>query len=224
MSKLLFACIVAAAAFAGPVRAADMAVKAPPAPVDPAYNWSGFYVGAHFGYLWGRTTVWDTGVLTDSGAPTNGVVGGILAGYNYQTGPLVFGVSADIGWSNAHGVGVNSNPVEAPNLYNINWTSHFLGQVGYANGPWMIFVAGGLAIMDFKFQNGEAATTATGAKFTGPSIGGGVAYQFNKNLFGVLQYLYDDYGNKTYTVGPGDFYKVAVTGSTLRAALDWRFP
>jgi opacity protein-like surface antigen len=159
MSKTLVACIVAAAFFAAPASAADMPVKAPvyKAPAaDPAYDWSGFYLGGHFGYLWGRTTILDNGVLTDSGAPTNGVVGGILAGYNYQTGPWVFGVSGDIGWSNAHGVGIAADIITTPNLYNINWTGHVLGQVGYATGPWMIFVTGGLAIMDFNLAQRRA--------------------------------------------------------------------
>jgi outer membrane immunogenic protein len=116
-----------------------MAVKAPPMtapPSGPAYDWSGFYVGAHVGYLWGRTTVWEDGVLTEPGAATNGGIGGILAGYNYQTGPWVFGVSADFGWTNAHGVGPPPpGSGSSPNQYNVNWTGHALGQVGYATAP-----------------------------------------------------------------------------------------
>jgi len=71
--------------------------NAPVAAVDPGYNWSGFYVGEHFGYLWGKTRVVDDGVLTESGAPTNGFAGGLFAGYNWQRGPFVFGVEQDAG-------------------------------------------------------------------------------------------------------------------------------
>jgi outer membrane immunogenic protein len=63
-----------------------MPVKAPRpvAAPPPVYNWTGFYVGGHVGYLWGRTHVEEDGVVTEDGVPTNGVVGGALAGYNWQ--------------------------------------------------------------------------------------------------------------------------------------------
>ena len=39
----------------GAVSAADLAVKAPIAPVvAPAYSWAGFYIGGNAGYSWGR--------------------------------------------------------------------------------------------------------------------------------------------------------------------------
>ena len=62
--------------------AADMPVKAPRpvAAPPPVYNWTGFYVGGHVGYLWGRTHVEEDGVVAEDGVPTNGVVGGALAG------------------------------------------------------------------------------------------------------------------------------------------------
>jgi outer membrane immunogenic protein len=87
--------------------AADMPVKAPaakPVPYIP-YHWSGLYIGGHVGYLWGRTSVEEDGVVTEPNGSTNGVIGGVLAGYNWQTGPWVFGLEGDIGWTNAHGTG-----------------------------------------------------------------------------------------------------------------------
>ena len=50
--------------------AADMPVKAPVAPVAIPYNWTGFYVGGHLGYFWGRTHVEEDGVVTEEGAHT----------------------------------------------------------------------------------------------------------------------------------------------------------
>ena len=88
--------------------AADMPVKAPRpvAAPPPVYNWTGFYVGGHVGYLWGRTHVEEDGVVTEDGVPTNGVVGGALAGYNWQYNQFVFGLEGDFGWTNANGTGV----------------------------------------------------------------------------------------------------------------------
>src|SRR2546428_314652 len=94
---------------AGTASAADQrlkqrVVKAPVA--APVLSWTGFYLGGHFGYLWGKTRVEENGVVTDPDASTNGVVGGVLGGYNVQITPsIVAGVEADFGWSNAHGNG-----------------------------------------------------------------------------------------------------------------------
>ena len=113
---------VAAVALAQAASAADLPVKAPPAPIVAApYNWSGFYLGGQFGYLWGRTRVEENGVLTEPDAKTNGAIGGLLAGYNWQTGPYVFGLEADASWSNAHGTGVAA---VIPNTYDLNWNAH----------------------------------------------------------------------------------------------------
>jgi outer membrane immunogenic protein len=97
MSRLSVAFIVAVSAIAltQVALAADMPLKAPiaKAPIAaPRYDWSGFYVGGHVGYLWGRTRVEEDGVVTEPGAPTDGVIGGVLAGYNWQNGPVVFGL------------------------------------------------------------------------------------------------------------------------------------
>src|SRR5258707_15247473 len=109
--------------------AADLPVKEPvykaPAAIV-AYNWSGFYVGGHIGYLWGKTRVEEDGVITEPGAKTNGIVGGVLAGVNWQTGPAVLGLEGDFGWTRAHGNGVVliTTTTQALNTYDLNWTSH----------------------------------------------------------------------------------------------------
>jgi outer membrane immunogenic protein len=217
--------------------AADMPVKAPVAPVAPVaipYNWTGFYVGGHVGYFWGRTHVEEDGEVVEDGAPTNGVIGGVLAGYNWQNGPLVLGLEGDFGWTNANGTGggtpapppVIVTVTQAPNTYDLNWTSHVRGRLGYAADRWLFFVAGGLAIADFEFHEGAITTTTTtipGGTYVGWSIGGGVEYAFTRNLIGRVEYLYDNFGHKDYTGVDGDPYRVSLTGQTLRGALAWKF-
>jgi outer membrane immunogenic protein len=71
MKKLLFAGFAALAFIsAGSANAADLPVrqayKAPPPVVAPAYNWSGFYIGGHFGGGWARSA-WDERSDFDSG-------------------------------------------------------------------------------------------------------------------------------------------------------------
>jgi outer membrane immunogenic protein len=204
-----------------------------PVMVDPAYNWSGFYVGGHVGGIWGRSRVFDDGVLTESGAPTNGVVGGILAGYNWQTGPVVLGIEGDFGWSNAqgHGTSVEDPPPpvvpRGPNTYNLRWDSHVVGKAGFASGRWLVFATGGVAIAGFDFQEGVVPPApppdSINKTYVGFSVGAGVEYAFTQNLLGRLQYIYDDFGGKNYVTVDGDTYRVNLTSQTLRGALSWKF-
>src|SRR5258705_13841990 len=82
-------CLAPLAALAADLPA-RMPVKAMPA-VAPAFSWTGFYVGAHVGYGWGTH---DTGVL-DGEPKSKGVLGGVQAGYKFQTGHVVLGREAD---------------------------------------------------------------------------------------------------------------------------------
>ncbi len=216
----------------GAASAADLAArpytKAPVMAVNPAYDWSGFYIGGHLGYLWGKTRVVDDGVLTEPGAPTNGVVGGVLAGYNWQSGPLVLGIEGDFGWTNAvgHGIATITTTTTTPNTYELHWTSHLVGKAGYAVGQWLLFATGGLSAADLTFIEGITTTTTTrapGGKYVGFSVGGGVEYAFTPNLLARLQYIYDDFGGKNYTAADGGIYRVSLTGQTLRGALSWKF-
>jgi outer membrane immunogenic protein len=199
--------------------AADMPVKAPVVKAHvaaPPYDWTGFYVGGHLGYLWGRTRVDDNGVVTEPGAKTDGVIGGVLAGANWQNGPFVLGLEGDFGWIHAHGVGVALLPPDLPNTYDLNWMSHLRGRGGHAFDNWLFFVAGGLAVADVAFHEGNAAALANnanpGGKYFGWSIGGGVERAFTGNLVGRIEYLYDDYGHKDYIGVAGDLCRVSLTG------------
>lgn len=95
------------------------------------------------------------------------MVGGALAGYNWQYNQFVFDLEGDFGWTNANGTGTVTPPpvvtttTQAPNTYDFNWTSHVRGQFGYAADRWLFFVAGGLAIADFNFHEGAITTTTT---------------------------------------------------------------
>jgi len=222
---------LAALVTGGSAIAADLrrpVYKAPDAPrMD---DWSGPYIGAHLGYDWGRTRVIDNGVLTESGARTDGALGGVLAGYNWQRGMFVFGLEADIAAAAIRGSGIIGPPpppppavVPPPNQYVVNSTGDVRARFGYVIFPGtLIFISGGVAFAGFEFQHGETGQNFGGI-YTGGTVGGGIDQKFTQNLIGRIEYLYTDYGNKTYQIGPGDFYNTAFTTQTLRGALIWRF-
>ena len=222
MRRLYSVCIAAVSALAlvHAASAADLPTKAPVAKIGAPYNWGGFYAGAHAGYLWSSTQVLDTGVVVESNARTNGFIGGVLAGYNYQMGEVVAGVEGDFGWSNAHGTGFPV--VVSPNQYNIDWTGHIRGRLGYApgQGPWLFYVAGGVAFAGFTFTNGETGEK-TSSTYTGGSFGGGVEYGFTTMVTGRLEFLYDMY--RMNGVASHDYTANLQNVSTARGAVVFKF-
>src|SRR3954449_2964727 len=94
--RALAGAALGALAFNGVALAADLPVKAR---LQPAYDWSGFYIGAHMGYgdaQFGPNTnpLPAQGVFLPS-TPT-GLIGGYQGGYNRQFGNnVVLGVEVD---------------------------------------------------------------------------------------------------------------------------------
>ena len=191
------------------------------AKASPTYNWGGFYTGAHFGYLWSSTQVEDTGVVVEPNAATKGVVGGVLAGYNYQMDEVVIGLEGDFGWSNARGTGF---AVISPNRYDLDSTGHVRGRLGYApsQGPWLLYVAGGLALSRFTFTDGETMDQ-TSATYTGGSFGGGVEYGFTNLITGRVEFLYDNYRMSSSLIALHDYTAKLQNASTARAAIAFKF-
>jgi outer membrane immunogenic protein len=113
---------------AGLAQAADMPLKAPPAPQPPppVFSWTGFYVGADIGGAWGRSTT-SSPLTNDPGCfvtilpcylpsvvadinnhspqrqSSSSVIGGFEAGYNLQLGYFVVGGETDISLYRLHG-------------------------------------------------------------------------------------------------------------------------
>jgi outer membrane immunogenic protein len=97
--------------------AADLPLKAPPAPVAVAPWWTGFYVGINGGYSWGRSETNVSWFNSVTGAPIvppagsissatfdmNGGIFGGQIGYNAQFNNFVVGVETDIQWSGQKG-------------------------------------------------------------------------------------------------------------------------
>ena len=116
MRKLLLAgTAVAVVMAAGSAGAADLSrpvLKAPP-PI-PVFSWTGWYVGVHVGGAWGTkewadpifSTVFTTFTFADTtinNYGVNGFLGGVQIGYNYQSGPWVWGVEAQASWAGIRG-------------------------------------------------------------------------------------------------------------------------
>ncbi len=95
-TSLLIGCC-ACAFVAAPALAADLPVKAPPAPAPiPVFSWTGFYLGANVGGAWSNSTITDNVTGASLSTDNSGFIGGGQVGFNYQVNNWVFGVEWDI--------------------------------------------------------------------------------------------------------------------------------
>jgi outer membrane immunogenic protein len=165
--------------------AADVGYPARTAtPVSPAYNWSGFYVGAMAGY--GST----------SSQRVKGEFAGGTIGANWQMSYVVVGVEADGGWSN---IGRPSNGVTS---YNANALGSVNGRLGVAIDNILFYGKGGFAFLD-NTVDVPAVFGASGSKVqTGWDAGGGIEIGFLQNWSVKAEYLYSHYASQNIPAGP----------------------
>ena len=206
---------------ATPTLAADMSVKAGPAPafatVAP-FDWTGFYAGPQGGYGWGYATVSD---LLENKDHRGWLAGGQL-GYNVQTGSWVWGVELDGAWTNIEN---DAGPGEdcLPNCGYVRINNLITARLrtGPAIGNTFYYVTGGFASGKVTFNDFDAGDGALSKRHNGYAVGFGAEHAFTPNWSAKLEYLYFELGEKTYDLGAPD--AVDVKTHISRAGLNYRF-
>jgi outer membrane immunogenic protein len=233
MKKFLLAG-AAVAALASGAQAADLGAPRGPiaaAVVAPAFNWSGFYLGAQIGGTWfnDRTTEFVTlgGAATgfSQGFTASGVAGGIHAGFNYQMNSFVVGLEADIEASSASGgyTLLNGNGTR----FRSNWQGSIRGRLGFAADRALFYVTGGLALAEFRHGYFTPAVIETFSRTrAGWTLGAGVEYAFTPNWTARAEYRYTDYGsfsNNSLVAFPGFTYQHNPKSHSVRLGVSYLF-
>jgi outer membrane immunogenic protein len=201
-----------------PAFAADLAArpytKAPPM-IQTVYDWSGFYVGINGG--WGSShNSWTNNAV--GGVPfaplgegshdsTGGTVGGQV-GYRWQSAGWVFGLEAQGNWADFSGSNASAAFAGLTNRTKIDSFGLFTGQIGYAWNTTLLYVKGGAAVTDNRYQGIAAATGAlvdsTSNTQWGGTVGVGLEYAFAPNWSAAVEYDHLFMGTNSYTlVTPG---------------------
>ena len=184
--------------------------KAPPPyiPPPPVFTWTGLYVGLNAGAMFNAYNNNSNNFIVGFGASQSnnqvGFIGGGQIGYNWQTGPVVFGLEADFnghssisGNNNGFGYGGGSS--------GSGFLGTVRGRIGYSFTPtFMVFGTGGLAygnpwnrgngllgfgFLPFGFNNNQNGFNV------GWTAGGGFEWMFSPNWSVKAEYLYVDLGS-----------------------------
>jgi high affinity Mn2+ porin len=187
--------------FASSAQAADLSralpTKAPPSP--SAYDWTGFYVGAHLGYAAG----WSNWTATQAGAAVPSLSGSLdlFQGYNFSTGSgsyllgfqagynyvlpsrIVVGAEADISFPSVLGASqAIASPLIGQGIYRdqVEMFGTLRGRLGYALDHWLFYATGGFAYSFDHLSRTQVAGVAAG----GTAVPGTVENLFMVPRFG----------------------------------------
>ena len=173
-------------------------------PLFDGFSWARPYLGVNLGYAWGS--------VANNPTKPSGFVGGVQAGYNWQSGAFVFGLQGDIQATGAE-------ETFAPWKFSNPWFGTVRGRAGYALNNILFFGTGGLAFGELRattFGVSEAHTSAGWTLGAGAEVGLG----FAPNWSAKVEYLYVDLANSNFVItGASNGYRFGL----IRAGVNYRF-
>jgi outer membrane immunogenic protein len=216
--------IVVATAIAGPVLAADMGMPFKAPSYAPPFSWTGTYVGANVGGVWGAfalnpaSTNDLTGAVGVPGAMNlnnSSVIGGLQAGYNWQISQWVLGLEQDYQFTGLKQTATFATPAGLflagdSMAVKTDYLAATRAKLGMTWDRALIYAAGGLETGEFDVTSSYVAraggspalgfTDANKLHF-GFNVGAGIDYAVTDNVFVGLEYRYLDLGKETYNLG-----------------------
>ncbi|MGQ0681449.1 outer membrane protein [Bradyrhizobium sp.] len=234
---------------AGAATAADMAVKARPAPPPPpvVYNWTGCYIGGNVGGGWASTSQ-DRVAIANVGpvvpaqpygsSEGSDFVGGGQIGCDFQFGGnWVIGIQGMYDYAR-----IESSHILPPfptfTMFNTTkdiWT--VTGRIGYLFAPQLLgYVKGGGAwTRQDHVLNGAGppvfnSENAFNVDRSGWTVGGGLEWMFAPGWSVFAEYNYMDFGTKdvTFVTAPGsvgnpDILRTKLEVSTALVGVNYKF-
>ena len=145
------------AAFAGGMSEPVVMIEPAAAPVmASSHDWSGFYAGANLGMNSG-TTDYDgqyflggvaTGPAATGAFDLDGSTAGLQAGYNMQSGNMVYGIEGDMNWGEVSGTGDPIDPLALdPTVPSstLDQMGSIRARVGFTTGNVLLYATAGWA-------------------------------------------------------------------------------
>jgi outer membrane immunogenic protein len=147
------------------------------------------------------------GIISNSSHSVNGFLGGIQAGWNAQSGYVVYGVEGQFSWSNNVKGRGNCGLIA---LFNCGDVVNYLGtaalRLGFTVDHALIYIKGGLAYANDQYSlnilgiaNPNTFSVINNANRWGVMWGTGVEYMFTRNWSAKIEYNYMDFGTRKYS-------------------------
>lgn len=149
-------------------------------PVSTSPNWTGFYAGGELGYANVKGKV--SGFGSDD---EGGLIGGLVAGYDYDLGDWVVGAGLDYDWTDVS----FSDPGYSLKADSI-WRVKVRG--GYKIGNGLLYATAGYAQMKIKETLGGASYSGSD---DGYFVGAGYDHMVTDNMAIGGELLYHDFDN-----------------------------
>lgn len=210
--------------------------------VDPGvYDWTGPFIGLQGGYAWGTN---DTSTENSENGPPpftdeegsgsldlDGFVGGLHAGYNWQSDRLVLGAIGDIEFADLKGdTEVTSFGFPFGKLRgDLDWLGSLRLRAGFAADRALFYATGGLAVggveMEFQDNFGGPEISDDDTRW-GWTLGAGIEYAFTDALSAFAEYRYTDLGNFKAKFDIRDGQRISdvdLDFHAVRVGLSWHF-
>ncbi len=232
MKKILLAALM----LAGPAVtafAADMPSRKAPvvAPVAAAPLWSGIYLGANAGYVFGRSSQRDASPPPADGDydVKGGMIGGAV-GYNWQRRNYVYGLEADTSFASIAGsssvCGVGGLAAHACGTKSDAFST-VRARGGLVIDNSLIYATGGLAVARIKAYDlgfSSVAGQSGSATRLGWTIGAGVEQKLDAHWSVKAEYLRASFARTTYFTLTGfSPERVDMSANILRAGVNYKF-
>jgi outer membrane immunogenic protein len=178
---------VASVAYGADLPAPSVPYTKAPAVVNPAINWSGFYIGAMGGYA-SENTSDPLGI--------KGGFGGGTIGYNWQFGTFVVGLEADGAAADVN----NSATVSGITVSaKVDALATVRGRAGVAFDQVFFYGTAGLALADTKVGASALGVGISDSKtMTGWTAGAGAEWMFMPHWSLKAEYLFRSFGSQTF--------------------------
>ena len=192
------------------------------ASVASAQQWSGAYIGVHGGYRWSDGNLSTPAYALNNPIDVDPLVGprresydlgspiaGLHIGYNFVIGgPWLVGLESDFTVARGEDhklrtITIDGVAYELNSRSELNWQGTVRARFGFTSGAWLIYGTGGVAFIDFEWNEtfSRAGSFSIGASkseiLTGWVIGGGVEHALTNQWIIRAEYLYEDFGKIT---------------------------